>query len=383
MTWRRVVLAIFLSLVAVVAAALWWGLPRIEGWALRQAETGLSQATKQPVSIEGLSLHLVPISASLQSFTIGAKPAPALQVSDIEVHVQAIDSLRKLHLVLSLQVGSVSFDATRWPAGESGPARKKEKKPASILPLPPVVIAPIEIGAVHVVVPPDAEPVQIDAPGVSASVEAGPTQLQVGLQTHDVQVQHGGRKVNVSQVDLNGGENRHGLMLQRLVLQSDLGSVQASPKSSQVVGVQAQLSLDRLGAFLDPKLDLRGELALSGTVQGSLEQPRVEATIDVDNPGYDAYDAEHLQVVASLPSLQKLDVSKVVIRAKGMEVDGQGDLCSHSPMPSTQRSRRRGWTWRRSVSCSVLRISPAAAPPPPSSPASCLRCRYRGTSLRI
>ncbi len=331
MTWRRVLLGLVLLITALVVLAWFWGLPWLVELGRQRLEGVLAQATDQDVSIRGLHLDILQTTAHLDQLTIGKPESPSLQLSDVDLRVRAGESLTRRQPVVSGHLGNLIVDATRWPAGEQKPEEKPEEGIESILPLPSIDVSSFDVGHLKVVLPGE-EPMTIEAPGAELTAQTQAGRAIVELHSEAIDVSLGPRQVRVQKLALQGGVDQKGLVVDKLTLRSDLGSIDAKSTAPHLDAVDADVALGKVADLLGLQAPVAGQLSVSGTLRGDLLEPRVQAKVAVRDWRYDDYRGTLL--AGNLDYGDKhLQVSDLDVRGEGLQLAGNAALTIEGAYP--------------------------------------------------
>jgi autotransporter translocation and assembly factor TamB len=357
MKWLRLslLLLVVVALLTVLAAVVWRDrLLGAAAEALRAlAEREGTAALDAPLRIGTLQLTLVPLGISAGAITLGDDGAVG-QVTQVTVHLLPRTSLRQRRPVVEVEVDTLRLDL---PAFLDVLPPPRDEEPVV---LPAFRLRRVRVRDVDVRVTPDPFGLRLVAEQVRGQASAGTAGLlRFAGGATGARAQRGGRTLVFEELSARGGETARGWRLTGATVRADGIELRGTPDAAGLK-LDGHLALERLSFVADPLADLHGTAAITGRLEGALDEATLHATVNV--PGLAVGERQLGDVEASaIADREQVQLTSARLRGLGGEVEANGTLTLDDPLTYKGTAR-----WNAIDTQRAAALLPADAPAMPA-----------------
>ncbi len=341
---KSVKILLLILVAVVIGAILAWQV--FSGWAVEYArrltERELATALGTPVSVPVLRLSLAPPVVEVEGMEVGAGGAAA-RATTITARLLPYTSLLQLRPVMELTAAGLRVDSAHLRSGElGGPAggRSVELKAVTPFRLRRVALVDAQV-RLHVA----GEPWELRLGKLIGHVEASVVEGRVsfGVDAEELLVSRGTQMLGLHRVRLSGGQEWRGWVLRSLDVSGDGVSIKAAGQKGWALRhrLRADLALDRLAVIDDRFAPLGGRLRLDAALTGKLDDPEVEAALQVEHISIEGRVVGEATAAISRRG-DRLELSSMRFTGLGGELTSVGSVALRGPMPYELRADWRG-----------------------------------------
>jgi autotransporter translocation and assembly factor TamB len=159
--------------------------------------------------------------------------------------------------------------------------------------------------------------------------------------------QRGERTLAFEELSARGGETVRGWRLTGATVRADGIELRGTPDAAGL-GLNGRLALERLVFVADPLADLHGTAAISGTLEGALDEATLHATVKVPSLAVGERQLGDVEATASA-NRDQVDVTNARLHGLGGEVEASGTLTLDEALTYIGKARWTGVDTRRAA----------------------------------
>lgn len=275
---RRVLAGLLLLLACAVVGA-WLAWPVLTTALRHRLEAVLAAALGQPVHVEKLSLFVVPLEVRLDGMRVGSETAPSGQLAAAEVQLWVVASLLQRRPVLSVRIQSLALDLTRL-----APAPTPPEPNGSRTELPSLQLRSVELEDAVFSFGAGGTETVLSLARLSGAFDSarGDHTWNVTVDANGVQVDRGKGQLNIEKIQVAGGADRQGLVVQTAVVEGDGLRLALRPTlMPREYALSAFADFSKVAPLAGQPL--LGEAKIEGKLSGDLANPAVDVQLAISH----------------------------------------------------------------------------------------------------